>query len=181
MDKEEEETLSTALSRMEELLEMKDVELTTLHGKLDRYETKDRLAENEDRWAWTEHVIMEEDDIVGLPIPRLELQWESLDDYHYQTRCWYYLVFKHLCGETIKVPLGLTRSTGRLEAEFHPDAKGGPQITVPFRDGAHATNESRQLKLPAYVIWGSKAQELLPHEKGPGFERGPLLNVKSEE
>lgn len=165
--------------RLQELLNKKDEELEKLQEKVDHFEHLEEKKRNRDTWIWTEHYILDEDDIVGLPVPRLELRWKFLDDHRYNSVCWYTIVFKHLVGEIIRVPFGMTSVSGGKGDEFHANHPDGPRIGIPFRDGSHIINEARQLKLRAFAISGDRAQELIPGEEGGGnHTRGPIIDIE---
>ena len=165
--------------RLEELMDLKDAELEELREKVRGFEHEKEVSEQRDTWRWTEHYILEKDDIVGLPVPRLELRWQFFDDHRYNSECWYTIVFKHLIGEIIRVPLGMTSVSGGSGEgdEFYPNHPDGPRISIPFRDGAHIANESRQLNLPAFAISGERAQEIIPGEKGANRTHGPIIEI----
>jgi hypothetical protein len=165
--------------RLQELLDKKDEELEALQEKVDTHdneETRERLREE---WKWTHHTFLKQDDVV-LPVPRLEMRWVTQDDRGYNRICWYYLVYKHLLDDIVKVPLGSTRVNGGSSEPFYDGkhaANPEPKIDVPFRDGAHIANEARQLRLPAFVIWEDKVQEILPEEER-GFTLGPVSKLE---
>lgn len=177
MDEETKERVLINVDRIEEILNDKDEKIEELERKLHAFEQRDKLARNEDEWVWTEHFLLEEDDTPELPIPRIQLQWEFIGDRHYQSRCWTFLVFKHLIGDIVKVPLGMTRVSGGRQDEFYPKHPDGPRIGTPFRAGGDAATEARQLRLPLFVTQEGMAQELFPDDKGPGFEHGPIFEI----
>jgi hypothetical protein len=101
----------------------------------------------------------------GLPAPRLELRWKRVSDFEWL--CDYNLVIR-LDGMDIRrendngkvvrsektVMIGQTRSTGNSKTQVGPD-----WVHTPFRDGAHAWWDSKQLgNLPVYAISEGKAQ-----------------------
>lgn len=92
----------------------------------------------------------------GLPVPRLQLRWESAGDGMWERVCHYELVFalqEHDCRNDAKtgfavVQLGRTRQGGG-----DPDWSEGLERRTPFRDGAHAKWDAAQFGgLPVYVI-----------------------------
>jgi hypothetical protein len=165
--------------RLEELLDKKDEEIEKLKEQIEEFEMQRDSAERSDEWRWTYHTVLKKDD-VNLPVPRLEMRWVLQDEQGYNKICWYYLVYKHLVDDIIKVPLGSTRVNGGGGSPFydgrHP-TNPTPKLDVPFRDGAHIANEARQLRLPAFVIWEDKVQEILP-EAERGFTLGPVSELE---
>jgi hypothetical protein len=166
MDKIEDEEIKklSAVERLEELLNAKDEELRELRRQI-------RAQEDDDEkrvWNWSRHHIFTEKDDVALPVPRLELRWENQDEHGYNRICWYYLVFRHLLGNIVKVPLSYTQVNGGGKSPFYSADQhysGEDYIDTPLRDGAHIVNDARQLRLPAFVIWEDKVQEIIPEGK----------------
>jgi len=160
--------------RLQELLDKKDEELEELQDKVRRFEHLEEREENRKTWVWTQHLILDKDD-TPLPVPRLELNWAEADEHGYNRYCWYYLVYKHLLDEVIKVPMGMTK-VGGSRGPLRPVATHGQLIDTPFRDTGHIVNDARQLKLPAYVVFEGHAQEIIVvGEKGVDREYGPLI------
>jgi hypothetical protein len=96
----------------------------------------------------------EREDNGDLPVPRLELRWigaqeEPDGDWEYN------LVVNHFTGKVVFYPLGDTEITGRDEP-FYPNGR----IRLPLRDGAHIMHDSKELKLPAFAIRGSRVEAL---------------------
>ena len=136
-----------AIERLEELLDEKDSEIDRLHDEIEALES-DRT------WKWTLHSSIEDD---PLPVPRLELRWSNIEDH--EKICTYSLVYKHLLGESITVPLGQTKVSGRMLSFENIEA------WKPFRDGAHFYNEMEQLNLPGFVVIGDKiVHEIKPRK-----------------
>lgn len=135
-----------ALERLEKLLDEKDEEIEDLQKKVSEYEDQ-----SEWDWAWVKHFNIKTND---LPIPRLEIRCEDKGDwYNYE---WLYgLVYKHLVGRNIFVPLGCTRCGGHGEP---PIREGNPDL--PFRDGAHIRHEMNHLNLRAFAFLEGKYYEL---------------------
>ena len=146
--------MTTALERLAETLDERDSTIEELRAKVEEFENKERS----DRTAWTRHRVFKVDPSPDLPVPRLELRWvETDDDEGYDVKCQYSLVYRHLLDEIVFVPLGETKSSGGLAKR---DRDG--RLDTPFRDGAHFANEAHQLRLPAFVIVGAKAQQYVP-------------------
>lgn len=115
------------LERLEELLDERDAEIEELKAELEKNEQQ----MDGDVWGWTRHI--ESKEAEGLPVPRLEMRWENMDPDGdgYNWRCRYDLVYRHFLGHVVKVPIGLTRSSG---------GKGRVtrgMVDTPFRDGCH--------------------------------------------
>jgi hypothetical protein len=94
------------------------------------------------------------EDTSGLPVPRLELRWigepeDSDGEWEYN------LVANHFTGVPVFYPLGNTEVTGGASA-YLPTGR----IRLPFRDGAHIKHDMKELKLPGFVIRGSKTEAL---------------------
>ena len=83
-----------------------------------------------------------------LPVPRLELRWSNLDEW--EKTCTYSLVYKHLMDFSVRVPLGETKTSGRMQDVNIINA------WKPFRDGAHFDNEMKQFGLPGFIIIGDE-------------------------
>lgn len=96
--------------------------------------------------------------MTDLPTPRLELRLKIIeigkDRYNRASGSWewtYSIVYKHLLGHIVKIPLGSTKSNGCFSF-------GLPSL--PFRDSAHIRHDSESLGLPAYIIRSDKAAPL---------------------
>lgn len=112
--------------------------------------------------SWTQHKEYpnpKEAPGADLPVPRLEVRWEEIPEKDkgdgYQIQASYCLVYKHLCGQTIFVPLGLTRSSGTLSSRVNHNGS----VDLPFRDGCHFQNEMKQLNLRGFGICGDVTYE----------------------
>ena len=130
----------TAEARLAEMLDEKDAEIEGLEEK---------LREATDT-GWYCHRKVE--DVPELPLPRLEFAWNVGEGTEREYTVEYRLVRKHLVGDVVIVPLGLTRVSGG-----NTDSKPwqGPiqfPVNLPFRDGAHAFSDSAHLRLPLYAI-----------------------------
>lgn len=93
---------------------------------------------------------------LNLPVPRLEIRQSLLDnpvgDFGYNVKAEYGMVYEHLTGETIFVPLGSTNIGANLSRY---DFMG-----LPFRDGAHIIHDMFMLKLRGFVVYQDKFKEL---------------------
>lgn len=99
---------------------------------------------------WYRHTVVE-DGGDGLAVPRLELRWD--DPTADERVCIYSLVYRHLLGDLVRVPLGRTKQTGR------PGCPTNIENWIPFRDGAHFRHDVIELRLPGFVVVGSVVHE----------------------
>lgn len=134
------------VERLEELLAIKDGEITTLEEELD--ELRERLELDS---SWMAHRTGKE---TPLPVPRLEIRAIQIDEWK-EFEWLYCLVYRHTLGELIEIPFGLTRSS--LSINRAPDEcvfphQIDPGIFTPFREGVHIWNDAKQLNLPAFAV-----------------------------
>lgn len=130
-----------AIKRLEDLLNEKDRKIDELHEKLDKLED---LKSRE--WGWCIHSEGKNEN--GLPVPRLEIRAKTMSGNWGNFEWIYCLVYKHLLGHIVKVPLGKT--TTQSGRELPPIFDG--RIEGPFRDGAHLMHDSETLKPPAFYV-----------------------------
>lgn len=138
------------VDRLEELLALKDEELDALREKLAAYEEPRE-------WRWTQHTEYEpEDDIPGLPVPRLQLTCKNLyDEDNWSVQQWYYgLVYQHFVGHMVYVPLGESRRTG---GSMRP-----PGMDDLPRMGTDMKHDAAKLNLPAFCIINGKVTQVEP-------------------
>lgn len=84
-----------------------------------------------------------------LPVPRLEIRWRRVEqDARYNWEAWYCLVYRHLLGEILFVPLGREKV---WRGAKQPLVEGGV-VDTPFRNGAHILYDMLNLNLPGYVV-----------------------------
>lgn len=133
----------TALERLQELLDEKDVQIAKLSDKLD--DIKER--EESERHAWTRHEELDADD-QPLPVPRLEIRAVKLNDRGTEWAWLYGFVYRHLLGHVVRVPLGRTTVSG---GSGWPPVRGD-EADLPFRDGAHIGHDSVHLGLQAFAV-----------------------------
>lgn len=136
----------TAIERLEELLDERDSQIQELTERIELLEEQRRG----DLWRWAKHEEVKDDE---LPTPRLEIRCDVLEAYH---QSWTYsMVYKHLLGHSVRVPLGHTEMNGSF-------TRGNNDLTwhMPFRDGVHIKNDMKQLGLPAYVVMDGKTQQI---------------------
>jgi len=144
-----------AIVRLEELLNQKDAEIERLKEELQ--EASERLELD---MEWFVHEYKDEDPRPSLPVPRLEIEATQDDGENWHNFTWRYcLVYRHLLGHLIFVPLGNTTSSG---GNNQPPIHAGV-ISTPFRDGAHIRKDSFHLNLPAYAIVGNTIEKLEPY------------------
>jgi hypothetical protein len=136
--------LQEVLKRLDE----RDDELERVKDKLRGFEQDDRWRREWVRNSWTIHQDVEE---LGLPVPRLQFRW--LEAGARRWACYYELVYRHLLGDVIGVPLGYTTVTCRQT----PELSNG-NLDMPFRDSAHAKSDAEQLGLEIYVVFGEQVR-----------------------
>lgn len=142
----------TAIDRLEQLLNEREREVRELKEKLNEIEEQ---GDDKD-WRWARHTRHDAKDET-LPVPRLELRCTPLDEDWYRWHWVYALVYRHVMGTAVYVPLGGTIVTGGNREEG-PVRDG--KLDLPWRDGVHIRHESEQFNLPAFAICGDIVQEL---------------------
>lgn len=136
--------MTTAIERLEQLLDEKDKQLDELQLKL--YRLEDTAQSAEAGWSLPREV---PDDHPELPLPRLELAWKQRTPGSWSSyRVEYRLVRRHLCDHVVITPLGSTQVDG---GGLDPFASGAERA-LPFRDGAHVIHDAAHLELPAYAL-----------------------------
>jgi hypothetical protein len=143
--------------------------------KIDSLEEKLAVAHEQVRvlkrsQVWTAHQDGWEPE--GLPVPRLEMRVECREsDRGYVTErvSTQYLVYRHHLSHLVAVPLGSTSSKGSWPTREVAVRAWSGGIEVPHRDGFHLVHNAKHLKLPAFVISGDEAFEVVldAHEKHP--------------
>lgn len=139
---------TSAIKRLEELLELRDSQMAELQEKVDEFEN---LEERE--WGWCRHEGFPKDKN-KLPVPRLEIRARAINGNWSNFEWIYCLVYRHLLKDLIFVPFGRTGSQGsRSEPPiYHGPETEGNYINTPFRDGAHLFNDMECLNLPGFYI-----------------------------
>jgi hypothetical protein len=139
-----------AIERLEAQLDEKDARIEELEKELQE------IRDDEDaNWEWSRHSTLKINPD-NLPVPRLEMRWHKESEDGYLT-CWdYRLIYRHLLGHLIAVPLGQTKSQGGNGA---PPIRNG-QIDTPFRDGVHISTDTGHLGIPAFCIVEDKIVRL---------------------
>ncbi len=153
-----------AIERLEKLLDEKDNEIETLSDKIQELEDH-----SEYDWAWARHFKIETDEI-GLPIPRLELRCEKLDDGWYNFEWLYGIVYRHFLGHGMFIPLGLTKVGGLGKPPIYEDGT----IMTPFREGAHFRHDAKHFGMPIYAIIEGKTYDLSKQERHETFWLPPV-------
>lgn len=143
----------TIADRLNSMLADKDKQIGKLRDTMEELRQSLRGAETK----WTLHTKLDGEQT--LPVPRLELFYEA-DGYEGREWCefivYYRLVYRHLLGHTMAVPLGETSIKGGNGEAPIRDGK----IDLPFRDGCHIRNEMKCLNLPGYAICGDVTEQL---------------------
>ena len=137
----------TAIERLEELLNERDSTIDDLRRRVEEMEEQ----KNDLAWRWARHEIVSDD--LALPVPRLEIRCDSPGEYSHS--CLYSMVYRHLLGHIIRVPLGQTVMNGSY-------ARGVTDLAwhMPYREGAHIKSDAVQFGLPAFVVMDGKIQEI---------------------
>jgi hypothetical protein len=138
----------TALERLEKLLDDKDRLIAELEERV-----RVLTDESERTWEWARHRLLEDDS--ALPVPRLEIRCRNLGDW-WNWEWLYGIVYRHLTGTVVFVPLGHTKVGG----DGRPPIRGDGSIRLPFRDGAHIYHDMKQLELPGFAILEDKIEPL---------------------
>lgn len=145
----------TKEQRLLQQLDERDEEVAELREKLADAESRLEAA----RGGWALPRLVPDDPWPCLPLPRLEMEWRP--DRHDGWRRYtveYRLVTRHLIGEILTTPLGLTtcsRSTGEDPRVPRPDNPPGVDAiagALPYRDGAHSMHDAAHLRLPLYLL-----------------------------
>lgn len=151
----ESDNVTKALERLETMLAEREDEIETLKTKLTERDLQDG-------WGWCIHRQPKVDPNPDLPVPRLEIRFEPVltgcaDPWQAGQIMTYSLVYRHLLGHLVFVPIGYTkRSGGRgLKPDF--SSAESALREMPFRDGAHIRNEMKQLNLPGFLICDDQA------------------------
>ena len=148
----------TAIERLEETLNQKDEEIETLRAL--NSELEQQVRESEAGWS----LPVKLSGAQTLPVPRLEIVYVQDDPESWASwRTLYRLVYRHLLGHCVAIPLGETAIRGGGDA---PPIRSG-KIDLPFRDGAHIRTEARTLRLPAFAVCGDVVESIPPRETDP--------------
>ena len=152
----------TVEERMAGLLDTKDAELDKLRTKIE--ELLDKL--DDEKWRWARHTRSKDD---ALPVPRLEIRYHRVSGTWRNPDAWetkearYNLVYRHLDGDIVTVPLENTKIEG---GTGEPPVVNG-EVVLPYRDGAHIYHEMMTLGLPGFSICGDVVTDL--GKKDPGY------------
>jgi hypothetical protein len=148
----------TAMERLERMLNEKDRQIAEIEERMQAL-----TDESERTWDWARHQLLEDDS--ALPVPRLEMRCRNLGDW-WNWEWLYGIVYRHLTGTIVFVPLGHTKVGG----DGRPPIRGDGGIRLPFRDGAHIYHDMKHLALPGFVILEDRV-EPLTHGGGAEVER----------
>lgn len=161
--------MTTAIERLEALLDEKDEELEKLRQQVTELER----ARDSEPWAWMRQ--SKSDEAEGLPVPRLEIRWSKLDDWSWVAE--YALVYRFFLGEVIRVPFSRTKQSGGwddrelAESESPRSIVRNGVVETPFRDGAHIRHDMRALNLPGYAICRDVVTKLEPMDRPAPYEQ----------
>lgn len=89
----------------------------------------------------------------NLPVPRMEMVISFLEPSQQDRLYTYGLVTRHFLGHLEFRPFSHTRIEG------NPIRSDCP-LDTPLRDGAHIKHEAAQLGIPAYIICGSRVEQI---------------------
>ncbi len=143
----------SAIERLEGLLDKKDAEIANLCEKLQEAEFRVEQAKS----GWTMHITLEGEQT--LPVPRLEMLYESENDNWFDFKVKHRLVYRHFLGHCEAIPLGETKSGGsRGDPPIYND-----KIELPFRDGAHIAHNAAAMGFPAFAVLGDRVEKIEPH------------------
>jgi hypothetical protein len=156
----------TAIDRLEVLLDEKDARIGELEKNVERLEAA--LAHSESGWCL--HSEIKEEQV--LPVPRLELVYEPRGKQ--AGREWtryvvtYRMVYRHLLGHCVAVPLGETTFSGGVSSTPMQDGR----LRLPLRDGAHICHDMAALGMPGFAVCGEHVDDLAafagkPRERRP--------------
>lgn len=142
------------IKRLEELLDQKDARIEALESEIEKLENQLREAES----GWCLHTKLDRKQ--ELPVPRLEIVYRPLGEREgyewssYETV--YRMVYRHLVGDIMSVPLGRTEICGHGSG---PPLRDG-RLRLPFRDGAHICSDMAHLRLPGFAVCGDHVDDL---------------------
>lgn len=138
----------TALERLEHQLNEKDAEIERLQDEAQK-------ARDAKAWDWLRPQLLDSDPNPSLPLPRLEIRYEELDDDQYNWQADYCLYLPHLLpGKVQVVPIGSTRIGGGGPPRREVAGSHAGKFYGPIRDGAHIRHDMVTLGLPAFIIVG---------------------------
>lgn len=138
--------MKTIEERLNEALDEKDIEIYKLQRENERL--SDQLEGSANGWCRHRQI---ENDHPDLPVPRLEFVWEPDDGRWFNFTVEYRLVYRHLLGHLLVIPLGRTKVNSGSGREPWDGIENKPEYWLPYRDGAHMKNDSAHLKLPVYL------------------------------
>ena len=127
----------TILERLERELNNADIEREKLQEELDGLKAHAT-------WGWSRHTQIESADD-NLPVPRLQIEAFNTSGDWYVTEWVYSMVYEHLLGHHVVVPMGHTKQTGGRGRHDSVER-------LPFRDGAHIRHEAKAFGWPAFQI-----------------------------
>lgn len=152
----------TAMERLEQQLNEKDAEI-------ERLESEAQKSRDSKAWDWLSLPrLLDADPSPSLPLPRLEIRYEALDDDSYNWQADYCLYLPHyLPGKVQVVPIGSTRISGGGGPRREVAGMHAGKFYGPFRDGAHIRHDMATLGLPAFIVVGDEADPVVPNKEKP--------------
>lgn len=137
--------MSTAIEKLEEIIEQQDEKIAELEEQLERNE---RCAEWQvSRYVNEKNMNAQYPGYDKLPLPRLEMRVNLLDDNGYRVEYLHGIVYKHFDDSMLFIPYEQTIVTGSRGEQI----KNG-DIDFPFRQGPHLIGDSIMFNMPAFVL-----------------------------
>ncbi len=158
----------TTIDYLTKSLQERDIKIHELEMKVEGLEATLRGSAS----GWTLAVELPKEQV--LPVPRLELVYEKNGRLGADgERDWrehivrYRLVYRHLQGNCIAIPLGQTQISGGPGGEPLHDGK----LDLPFRESSHIARDAWTLRLPAFAVLGDHIEEIRAWPPGEGRDR----------
>lgn len=142
---------------MEKTIEILEKTIKEQESKIEGLESTIESYERHKNWAV--HRFIDEQKIAStikgydkLPLPRLEMRINPLQDDWGRVEWIYGLVYKHVGDYIVFIPYGQTIGTGGYQGLKD-------KIELPHRDGLHFLTESKLFDIPAYVSCDGRISE----------------------
>lgn len=132
----------TIEERLNEQLNEREAEISRLCAQIEGLENKLDAISN--GWRVGEVLPGEQ----ALPVPRLEIVWQTRHGDWVECEAAYRLVYRHFLGHIVTLPIGLTRRSG---GPGDRPVRGGV-VETPYREGSHIRHDAAHLGLPAFAI-----------------------------
>lgn len=158
------------IKRLEELLSKAD-------NRIEQLETEAENREYKENWRWRHFRDISEEDNLGLPVPRLEVNYRKLDAYN--TAIDMGLVRHKFPNRGYEfIPFESTRVGGGISGSSYED-----NLEEPFRQSAHFRDAMIYLGLRGFVVGKGKFKEvdLSDTPRLPGGLQGNTVRRFSKE